>query len=43
VAAFVDGDVETVLLEEPGGGEADHSGSDDGDALGHEVPAFWDV
>jgi hypothetical protein len=29
----VDGDVHAVLLQEPGGGESDHSGTDDGDAL----------
>ena len=37
MVALVDGDVEAVLLEEPGGGQADHSGSDDGDALGHGI------
>ena len=31
---FVDGDLHAGLLQEPGGGQADHAGPDDGDLPG---------
>ena len=37
LVALEDGDVEAVLLEEPGRGEPDHPGSDDGDVLWHAI------
>jgi hypothetical protein len=33
-------DVDTAFLQEPGGGEADHAGADDGDPIGNGVGAL---